>query len=134
MFGLWHMGTACVCYCRYMKPLQFLLEETRVFPVGWTEKKENKIPLQPKLMLLILKTLYHNQPYTTNISHLISMTVSSHSTSTHSHFACPLTHTPTHTPDSVPNHKFQLKTKNKLGELESALTVCPNDLIEVRCL
>lgn len=87
------------------------------FQLGGLKKKGKKIPLQPKMILLILKTLYHNQPYTTNISHLISNSLNtpSHSTSTHSLFACPFAHTPTHTPDSVPNHKFQQKTKTNWG-------------------
>lgn len=37
-----HGHCMCVCYCRYMTPSQFLLEDTRVFPFGWTEKEREK--------------------------------------------------------------------------------------------
>lgn len=36
-----HGHCMCVCYCRYMTPSQLLLEDARVFPFGWTEKKKN---------------------------------------------------------------------------------------------
>lgn len=42
-----HGHCMCVCYCRYMTPSQFLLEDTRVFPFGWTKKK--KSPCSQKL-------------------------------------------------------------------------------------
>lgn len=42
-----HGHCMCVCYCRYMTPSQLLLEDARVFPFGWTEKK--KSPCSQKL-------------------------------------------------------------------------------------
>lgn len=108
-----HGYCICVYYRRYMRPLQFLLEDTRVFPVGCTKYKQKKIPLQAKIRLPVLKTLCHKQLYTTYISHLITMNISQSTLSVqlHTRSVCFPTYTPLHTPASVPNHKFKQKIK-----------------------
>lgn len=126
-----HGHCMCVCYCRYMTPSQLLLEDARVFPFGWTEKK--KIPLQPKIRLPIIIiiiwgfffNLFHNQPYTTNVSHLISINVSQSALSFHLHTltVCVSPHTLLHT-SSVPNHKFKQKTKKQ----KTILSKCAADI------
>lgn len=65
-------------------------------------------------MFFLKKNLFRNQPYTTNVSHLISINVSQSALSFHLHTlaVCVCPHTLLHT-SSVPNHKFKQKTKNK---------------------
>lgn len=119
VFGLWHMVTAC--YCRYMRPLQFLLEDTSVF--SWVHQKQKKIPLQAKIRLPIQKTLYHNQLYTTYISHLITMNISQSTLSFQldTRSVCFPMHTPLHTHSSF-CAKPQIQTK-KQKKMEKGVSV-----------
>lgn len=96
---IWNLCSSC-----WKKP--------ECFQLGGLKKKGKKIPLQPKLTSHTKNT--HNQLYTTNISYLISVTVSWYTLSFHLHtltLCVPIrTHSYTH---SWFCSKPQIPTENK---------------------